>query len=178
MFTHFPWQLNICKRNHQRWSIVGSISWDVSGVPVANEELYSSRAELCTVGPLLRDSWCMSPRACPLFPWLFNVRLICSCWAWGCIGTNSTLTASITQRASLAPFKIYLKGLVGATDQPDVDAAMLVCYYGQTVGSILGQHQVYWKSKWIMEPAGFGSPLACKCNSSSLQPAPFLPLSL
>lgn len=69
-----------------------------------------------------------SPHACHISPRLSNVLLIYTCWAHGCIGICSTLTASITQQALLLPFKIHLKRLAGATGQPGMDAAILMCH--------------------------------------------------
>lgn len=64
----------------------------------------------------------------PTHPRLSNVLLIYTCWAQGCIGMCSALTASITPQALLLPFKIHLKRLAGATVQPSMDATILMCY--------------------------------------------------
>lgn len=41
-FTHFPWQHNnMLERSRQMMSIVGSIPWDVSVFPAANEDHYT-----------------------------------------------------------------------------------------------------------------------------------------
>ena len=60
-------------------------------------------------------------------PRLSNVLLIYTCWAQGCIGMCSALTASITQQALLLPFKIHLQSVAGATVQLGMDEMILVC---------------------------------------------------
>lgn len=144
-FTYFTWQLNnILKRTRQMLSIVGSIPWDVSVFPAANEEHYTdppgqssyhvsrSCGTYCISAVERQLMYASSPRHCHMHatfaPRLSNVLLIYTCWAQGCIGICSALTASITQQALLLPFKMHLKQLAGATVQPGMDATILMCY--------------------------------------------------
>lgn len=144
-FTYFPWQLNnILERICQMLSIVGSIPWDVSVFPAANEEHYTdppgqssyyvsrSYSTYCISTVERQLMYASSPRHRHMHatfpPRLSNVLLIYTCWAQGCIGICSALTVSITQQALLLPFKIHLKRLAGATVQPGMDATILMCY--------------------------------------------------
>lgn len=58
-------------------------------------------------------------------PCLSNVLLIYTCWARGCIGMGRTLMASITQQASLLPFKIHFKRLCGTEVRPCIVAVLM-----------------------------------------------------
>lgn len=144
-FTRFPWQLNnVLERNRQMLSIVGSIPRDVSVFPAANEEHYTdppgqssyhtsrSYGTYCIAAAEGQLMYVSSPRRrhmrATFPPRLSNVLLIYTCWAQGCIGICSTLTASITQQALLLPFKIHLKRLAGATVHPGMDVTILMCY--------------------------------------------------
>lgn len=73
---------------------------------------------------------CASSQAWPrarhiLPPCLSNVLLIYTCWARGCIGMGRTLMASITQQASLLPFKIHFKRLCGTEVRPCIVAVLM-----------------------------------------------------
>lgn len=127
----YTWQPNnMLERSHQMMSILGSIPWDVSVFPAANVEhqLLPHFQGLRHI-PYHRCCCCRgtadvclfsqtSPHVGHISPCLSNVLLIYTCWAQGCIGRRCTLTASITQRALLLPFKIHLKRPAGATVRP------------------------------------------------------------
>lgn len=61
-------------------------------------------------------------------PCLSNVLLIYTCWARACIGMGRTPMASITQQASLLPFKIHFRRLCGTMDRPRTSAVVLLRY--------------------------------------------------